>query len=95
VFEKGVDDREIDTVKCPFLDAGQKGQEKGDVGGIRSDTVLGQSSLGDEMMQIQLVSCSEMFGKEYGFDSASVGNQWPLLIGAPTGFLKVRPGSDF
>jgi hypothetical protein len=94
MFEKGVDDREIDTVQCPFLAAGEKGQEKDDIGGIRCHTVLGQSSLRDEMMKIQLMSGSEIFGKGYGFDGASVGNQW-LLFRSIDELLKVRPEPDF
>lgn len=66
--------KDIDTVQLADFTAYEKIQKKSDVGGVRLDTILGQSPFGDEIMQIQLVSCREVLGKICGFDGASVVN---------------------
>jgi len=77
------------------VSAGEKVEKQQDIGGVCLDTILGKSSFGDEIVEIEFVCCRELFGKPWSFDDASVVNQW-LLFGEEgwKSILSVRLKSD-
>lgn len=78
-FEKILDDRKIDSVQIIFFATGKKIEKKGNISGVRLNTVLGQAPFGDEIMEVQFVGGGELLWQERGFDGASVVNSWFLF----------------
>ncbi len=75
LFEKSMNCCHIDTIQGSFPTRGEKAEKKIDIGSVRLDTVLRQSSFRDEVVKIEFVCCGKLWSGLSRFNSASAVRQ--------------------